>query len=284
MEKMSVSKPVPKKARAEATLTSSSAAMSLKRPQCSSKPEEEEEKDHLTLASPAQTTPMKSQVHPKGHNSVELSEVWKMMDKNPFLRVTDVNKLHDVWFIPISVEITNSSVTTVSILQIVLGPHIKRRTTTTKMNIDDLLRLCYLCDKMQWDMQGFTPVDYDEWLDDKTAVCVKKIGRDDATNRSKLLDFLLNPEHHQHDFTFYPNCLHGNYGIFFRKICYHSYKTGVKEDKLENPSMMKCTAARGKFDYVLEVRLIQLPTGWFTSDDTKIEETEDTTDTQPMDE
>ena len=52
--------------------------------------------------------------------------------------------------------------------------------------------------------------------------------------------------------------------MFFRKICYHSYQTGKKDEhKLENPTMMKCCAARGKFEYVIEARLCAIPDGWF---------------------
>ena len=190
--------------------------------------------------------------------------------------LTDTLTLGDVWVQPTCCVPDRGPIAIVTMKQIVAAPHIKCRDVTTKMSSDDLLRLLYLNMKMQWALQGLTDTEYEEWINEKTAACVKVKGIDESSNRAKLCNYILTEDK---DFTFYPAFLHNNFGIFFRKVCYHSYKTGKKDElKLLNPSMMKCCAARSKFEYVLEARVFMLPDNWFSS---QLEKMEDDTEEVP---
>jgi len=198
--------------------------------------------------------------HPKGHKTAELASVWATMDKQEYLRVTDTLALSDVWSQPKSIVAgVSSNVVSVEMVQIVDAPHIKSRTCTTKMAVDDLLRIMYLNESVQWTIQGPARYSYDEWLADKTAAFIKAHGVDKTSDRAGLCSFILNEDR---EFSFYPQSLK-NVGIFVRKICYHSYKDSGK-DKIANPSMMKCISARGTFDYLFEARLFPLPSEWWS--------------------
>ena len=111
--------------------------------------------------------------HPKGHKSRDLSDVWKTMDNQKFLRTTDTITLGDVWVQPISVEIGKGSYTTVKLLEIVTGVHIKTREAETMMAVDDLLKMLYLGDCLQADFQGLVRVEYDDWLSEKVGEFVR---------------------------------------------------------------------------------------------------------------
>lgn len=221
-------------------------------------------KDLLTATSPlAESETVKKESHPKGHKVRELSEVWQAMDAAGYLRVTDTTMLMDVWSQPKSVEPISNLSANVVFYQIVAAPHFKVREVTCKMSVDDLMKMLYLNDCLQADIQGNTRLGFDEWIAEMTAAFIKKHGVDDSTNRAKVAQFVIgeNP-----DFTFYPTHLH-NCGIFFRKVCYHSYKSKegeMRTSKIINPSMMKCCAVRGKFEYMLEARFFPLPAEWET--------------------
>ena len=237
----------------------------------------EEERNPHTSSQPSKTN---LPSHPKGHKVKLLSEVWKTMDSQSFLHLTDSQTLGDVWVQPVGVEPSTGAYVTVHFKQIVFGYHIKSRIASSKMSSDDLLKMLYLNDCLQWDMQGLIRLGFDDWLNEKSAACVKVKGLDEGSNRAKLCNFIITEDR---DFTFYPQFLKNCCGLFFRKICCHSYKTPVGEhdDKLDNPSMIKCCATRGKFEYVLEARVFPLPDKWFS---TKPEEqaTLEVPATQPM--
>ena len=230
-----------------------------------------EEKNRRTATSqvPPSTTTLtqttltttKTPQHPKGHKVRELAEVWKTMDSQAYLRLTDTLVLNDVWVQPIAAEPANGPFATVTFRQIIDAPHLKMRFATSKMSTDDLLKILYLNDCMQWDMLGSPHVAYGDWLNEKSAVCVKARGLDEGSNRAKLCNYIITEDH---DFTFFPTFLKG-VGIFFRKICYHSYKLGEKVDgeKMVNPAMIKCSSANGKFEYVLEARIFTIPAELF---------------------
>lgn len=198
--------------------------------------------------------------HPKGHKVKNLSEVWKNMDQQDFLHLTDTIPLSDVWVQPMSVEEASGLYTTVSFLQVIAAPHFKARVANAKMSIEDLMKMLYLNDVLQISMQGVEEISYDTWLAEKTAAFIKANGVDDSTNRSKIANFVITADR---GFTFYPAFIR-NVGMFFRKICYHSYKEdGEKVEKVNNPSVIKCVATRGKFEYIIEARLLPLPTEWW---------------------
>ena len=219
----------------------------------------EEERDRRTAVPLSKSnTPN----HPKGHKVKNLKDVWEAMDQNAFLHLCDTLTLGDVWVQPVGVVPSTGGYAMVTFKQLVFGYHIKGREATTKMSTDDLLKMLYLNDCIQWDMQGLMRLSFEDWLNEKSSACVKVKGIDDVSNRAKLANFIICEDR---EFTFYPTFLKSCCGVFFRKICCHSYKTPVGEhdDKLCNPSMIKCCATRGKFEYCLEARVFPLPDGYF---------------------
>ena len=224
---------------------------------------EEERNRRIGSALPL-TAKTDANAHPKGHRVKTCSEVWKSMDSQSFLHLGDTNTLSDVWVMPIAVEPSSSLYVTVTFLEIILAYHVKYREATSKMSTDDLLKILYLNDCLQWDMQGVMRLGYDEWIAEKTASFIKRHGVDDSTNRGKLCHFIVAEDK---EFTFYPSFLKSVNGVFFRKVCVHTYRDTdgeMKKAKISNPSMVKCCASRGKFEYIYEARLIPLPDNWFT--------------------
>jgi len=219
-----------------------------------------EVKNPPTSTHPASETGSKSQTHPKGHRARDLqTEVFDVLDKQEFLRLSDTLALGDFWCYPISVEtIQSANIVFVKFMEIVAGYHIKHREAVHKITTDDLCKICYLNDCIQWDLQGFNRVAYDDWLADKTAKFIKACGVEDAHNRAKVCQYILTEDK---EFTFYPRFLKSTTGIFFRKSCVHTYKK-EGESKIENPLIMKCST-KGKFEYVIEAKIIPLPIDWF---------------------
>ena len=202
--------------------------------------------------------------HPKGHRVTQLQKVWNTMDSKDFLHLTDTLVLNDVWVQPASVEPSRGAYTTAAFREIVAGPNIKQRLADHKVGTEDILKMLYLCVCLQHDMQNVARPDYTDWLNEMTAACVKELGLSQGSNGGSLCDFIIN---NARNFTFYPEALSGRFGIFFRKICYHSYKAQSKEGtesvKFKNMCMIKCGSSKGKFDYIIEARLFSLPDGWF---------------------
>lgn len=193
--------------------------------------------------------------HPKGHRVHSTSEIWTTMDAQPFIRVTDTLLLEDVWFIPLAASCDSKNfIANVTMRQYIIAPHIKERVCITKMTTDDLLKVLYLNDNIQSLMQGVKPLDFDAWKTEKYALCVKKKGIDYSKNEANLCNFILGEDL---GFTFYPRFLKGLFMILFRKTCIHSYKSSQTE-KVSNPSVIKCTAQRGSFEYVIEARIFPL--------------------------
>lgn len=222
-----------------------------------------EEGKNLPISSHPETQEKKA-LHPKGHKAKELKDVWESMDSQAFLHLTDTLTLGDVWVQPMGATPDRGNVAIVTMKQLVNAPHIKHRTTSCKMSCDDLIQMLYLCDCLSWELQNMDHVAFDDWLNIKSAQCVKAKGVDEATNRAKLANFILTQDD---EFTFYPSYLHNNFGIFFRRICYHSYKTDSEVVKINNPGMIKCKATKGQFEYMIEARILPVPTMWF--DDAK---------------
>lgn len=226
-----------------------------------------EERDHRIItrpiSSPIPPTEKTNQMtrHPKGHKVRELNEVWKAMDSQDFLHLSDTLTLGDVWVQPTGIISSKGAFATVSFKQIVAGPHIKSRETSCKISLDDLMKMLYLNDCIQWDLQNMEHLTFDDWMKEKSSICVKAKGMDEGSDRGKLCNFIITEDR---EFTFYPVCLHNRSGIFFRKICYHSYKTETKDEaKIENPSMMKCKGTKGTFEYIIEARIFPLPLSFF---------------------
>lgn len=253
------------------------------------------ESDLLTSSHPQPTQQMSQKTqkkdtppHPKGHKVRPLQEVWNTMDSQEFLRLTDTIVLNDVLVQPRSVEPTTNSYAIVTMEEIVVGPSIKNRIAVTRLAVDDLVKMLYLGDSLAYEFRGEPRPTFDAWISLKTAAFIKANGVDDATNRSKLCNYLLREDP---EFSFFPRCFRTNAGIFFRKICHHSYKdekskSGTDEDKFINPSMMKCVATRGKFEYIIEARIVPLPANYFhqrDEDDQTVGETEEFPESQVMD-
>ena len=262
MEKMHVSSPVAKQPRTAKTpaLSPLRRSESVNLSNSNTLDDMGEEKSRRTAATLHATTssPNLSQDqttrHPRGHKVKTLDEIWKAMDSQDFLRLTDTLALNDVWVQPVAVEeYGKGAVATVRFREIVDAPHIKAREVDCTFMLDDLLKMLYLNDCLQWDMQNEERPSYDDWLKEKSAACVRAKGID--TDRVKLCSFIINEDER---FSFFPEILHGRYGIFFRKICYHSYRSDDKT-KFVNPAMIKCKAAKGSFEYIIEARVFPLP-------------------------
>lgn len=286
MEKMSVLKPAQKKPNVSNPQNQDSAHPQsfLTRAETVSltpKPEDtmEEEKDLLTTTSSKQgrkiavpkpateSASERASSHPKGHKVHTLSEVWGSMDTKAFYRPTDTLTLMDVWFQPMQAEFDRGDVANVTMNQFVIGPHIKYRSKVVKMSCEDLLKCLYLGETIQWQLQGVPKASYDVWLNEKSAACVRAKGISESTNHAKLVNFILTEDH---SYTFYPSCLKGLFGIFFRKICYHSYKDdGEKKEKIWNPTMIKCCGAKS-FEYILEACIMPLPDNWLSDSSTDL--------------
>ena len=143
----------------------------------------------------------------------------------------------------------------------VAGPHIKFRDASCKMSLDDLTKMLYLNDCIQWDLQNLEHLSFEDWMKEKSSICVKAKGMEEGSDRAKLCHFIITEDR---EFSFYPSFLQSCNGIFFRKICYHSYKNGEDTLKINNPSMMKCKGTKGTFEYIIEARVFPLPEEWFT--------------------
>ena len=238
----------------------------------------EEVKNGAATSAPPSTTEKKKPNHPKGHRVRDLEEdIWKVMDAQSFLHLTDTTNLGDVWVQPVGVEPSTTMYTTVHFEQIVAGPHIKRRFTATKMALDDLLHMLHLNDCLIRDLQRIERESFDDWIADKTASFIKQNGVADSTNRAKLCDYIIREDR---EFSFCPHarkdcsCLQ-DCAFFFRKVSYHSYKTkDEKPEKFNNPSMVKCCASRGTFEYMIEARLFPLPESWWDRDTKKVTDTQ----------
>ena len=208
---------------------------------------------------PDSTDSTKKQRHPKGHKVRDLSEVWKSLDDESYLRLTDTLVLGDVWFLPIKVEPLTTLSCNVTFLELVDSVHMKVRKATHKMSVDDICKVLYLKDRVCWTLQGQDWLTFEDWLSENTANFIKANGVGESTNRAKLCDYLLNEDHISH-FTFsvpsVENCL-----MFFRKTCVHSYKSENTE-KVDNPAMIKCKASKSDFEYIFEFRLIPVPVEW----------------------
>lgn len=222
-----------------------------------------EAKDHRTVSPLTQTTkemkiPSQTPTHPKGHKVRNVCDVWTNMDSQSFLHLSDTLTLGDVWIQPISAAPERGAFVSVLMKQILYAPHIKSREATTKMSTDDLLKMLYMCDCTLWKLDGAPVIAFEEWLNEKTAMCVKVKGIEEGSDRTKLCNFILCDDP---SFKFTSTVGGGRFSVWFRKICYHSYKQseeGVSE-KIINPSMIKCTATKGSFEYILEARLLEFP-------------------------
>lgn len=204
----------------------------------------------------------KRETHPKGHRVHTTAEVWASMDNQPFLRVSDTALLNDVWCIPTSVESSTSLYANVQLLQILVAPNMKTRYVQTKMAIDDVMKMLYLTDLTFWRMQGAEVLSYEDWINDKTSVCIKAKGVSVGSNRAELCNFIISEDP---NFSFVPAFLNGTVAMCFRKITYHSYKFAVPGAglKYKNPGMEKSTGSKSKFDYIIEARLLPVPEGIF---------------------
>lgn len=273
MEKTSLSKPVMKKPRTPVKPNPTTLQKCESVDLSSSDVTEGEERNRRMASPQTSSTPQLSiamkddqeMKHPRGHKVRKLSEVWKVMDAQDFLRLTDSLTLGDIWVQPTGVVSSRGAYATISFKQIVAAPHIKFRDATCKLSLDDLIKMLYLNDCIHWDLQNMEHLSFEDWMKEKSSVCVKAKGMEQGTDRATLCHFIITEDR---DFDFYPAYLHGRSGIFFRKICYHSYNVdGEQENKLENPSMIKCKGTKGTFEYIIEARIFPLPYEWFDAAD-----------------
>lgn len=235
-------------------------------------PSTKEEVRNTPTTTPQSAAEKPKKTHPKGHRVRNLEEdIWKVMDGQSFLHLTDSGNLGDVWVMPTGVEATTTMYANVTFDEVVFGPHIKYRSAITKMAVDDVLRMLHLNDNFQNNIQGGEPISFDDWIAEKTASYIKQHGVNDSTNRSILANYVIQEDR---EFNFAPNFLK-NCAVFFRKTTYHSYKTkDEKAVKFINPSMVKCCATRGSFEYMIEARLFPIPDKWWDREPSAAPETQ----------
>lgn len=249
------------------------------------------EKGHLLLSThptPDQTSSTTTEqsaeqaqpTHPKGHKSRSIDQVWDMMnpEKNKnFLRLTDTPALYDVWVQPKVVTRSSSLYLEVTFCQIIAAPHMHYRDVKYQVSADDLLKMFYLADQLQWAAVNAKKQSFDDWLTVKVNKRNSAHGLEGSEDRALLAEFVFNEDD---SFSLYPVAACTSLTVFFRKICYHSYKlptSSEKITKINNPSMIKCHAVRGKFEYMYEARILSVPDEW------KADEEEEAPSTLPMD-
>lgn len=269
MEKMSVSKPVMKRPRQVVKVPPTVIKKELEPKVIACQSQEEEnpgrtgtlqEAGEMTTEASTSMTVTSRQAHPKWHKVKYCKDVWQNMDKQTYLRAVDTILLNDVWVQPTAVTIETANVVTVELRQVVYAYHIKRRDAKTKLFVDDLMKMLYLADSLRYDLNGNERVSYEDWLNEKLSEFLEKEGTTSFDgNNSKVAKFILEEDH---NFTLYP-CVGGKMGIFFRKIYVHSYKESGSELKMNNPSVVKCHTMKGDGEYILEARILALPSEWF---------------------
>lgn len=214
------------------------------------------------------TTTTKRARHPKGHKVQNLQDVWNAMDKRKYLSLSDTTTLSDVWIQPRMVESEEGEIANVSFTEIIVAPYIKTREATTKISTSDLLKMLYQACCIVSDLNGELRMGFEEWSNEALVKCTKEKGKSDITP-GELCQYLLTEDS---EFTFYPKKLNDACGIFFRKICYHSYKDeehkGEEGAKWKNPAMIKCQAnsSSSSFEYILEASLKLIPPEWRSDD------------------
>lgn len=207
--------------------------------------------------------------HPRGHKVESLYEIWRLMDAQPYVRLTDTwSSLWDVWLQPISIESEVTATTImVQFLEIVYGVHIKYRTASHQISCEDFAKMCYVKDRIGIYMSSMTnDISFDDWVAAHQEAFKKINGRDPASD-GEFCQFLLTTMDNEESkkltgigWNNIPGVV--NCGIFIRKSCCHSYKTKGGEKKFDNISMMKCSSVKGAFDYVIEGRLFVMPHDW----------------------
>jgi len=203
----------------------------------------------------------KAPSHPLGHKVHALQEVWDLMDQKDFLRLTDTPALFDVWVQPLQVlDPKGAPYVTVLFNEVVAGPEMKIRQANTKIAADELLLILYLCDKLRLICEGKPFPEYGAWKNAKTSAFVAVHGVEDSAKGGLIADFILTE-----DETFNFVLANSMMGLFVRKTCYHAYSEEGGEEVLShviNPSMMKCKAKKGTFEYVYEARYLPMPNEW----------------------
>lgn len=200
--------------------------------------------------------------HPKGHRVINLPELYASIDKSDFLKYTDSYQMQDMWYQPkcIDMEGKMGLWVTSTFFEMIAAPNIKTREITVKSSCDDILKMCYLADKIRAEAIAHPTVNFDTWYSIKVAAYIKASGDvENAQVQAVVANFILTADP---DFTFdLPNSC--NVSIFFRKMGYHSYSTGVKgEKKVVNPNVLKSKSPKGKMDHVIEARLFLKPVEW----------------------
>lgn len=207
----------------------------------------------------AGTSTVSSPKHPKGHKVRTLESVWKLMNAQDFLRLTDSYALGDVLVQPIEVlEPTAAPYVSVRFMELINAPNLKTREHVAKTSSDDLLKLLYLNDCIQASMRGEGELDYEVWYQTKTENFVARYGPAKLGDNGALCNFIIKDDP---SFSFKPPMVK-NVEIYFRKICYHSYTAPASVAKAHNPSVIKCISPNKKFEYVWEARMLPIPHAW----------------------
>lgn len=200
--------------------------------------------------------------HPNGHKIFSLQEIWIEMDKQDFLRLTDSWKMQATWCLPIFIRPKNDSESYLEVftLEVIIAPNIKFRYDSSHvMSTIEFMKVLYLTAMTFFDIDGKERVAYDEWVQGKIEKAKKDGIPEEQLNAIRFINYLIYEDDEMRGFIYGGDEQTINFGIFFRKSCYHRYcedeRDCFADEPFTNPSMIKCESKKSTFEYIFEVAI-----------------------------
>ena len=220
-----------------------------------------------------------------GRISENISTIWQTLDANPYLAFTGKFALRDVSIQPCKITGGADNGLETICKQIVTGETILTREVNIKIHCLDLLRMLYLAEKYNRALMGIEAVTYTAWYNEKKEAYKTKNAGYDHASEGELCQFMLT----ENNPSFFPPCLGGQFGLFFRKISVSDYVNDCSVEKcvdknattqFENPSIITSKPKNASFEHMIEAKIIFFPVGWITAEVSSSEE--DLPPTQPL--
>ena len=188
--------------------------------------------------------------HPLGHKVKQLVDILVNCRKNKFLPMGDSVYGSDVWYQPrevVSVEEKGGLL--VSFEEFINGDEVCHFNQNYLIYPDDLLKMIYLCERADNVYYNIESDSFDLWLVHKCSDLMSVDKTLDMNDHGKIAKLLLEKKKEN---TFVIG--RGSFmECYFQKRCKHKYQ-GCDE-KFANPNVVACKALKGKFEYVIELRL-----------------------------
>lgn len=192
-----------------------------------------------------------------GHKTRKMDDVLSSCHKSKYLPLADGINTSNVYFQPIEVVEAKKSWVDVKMREYFLGggliesdePH------TYSMEADDLLRMLYLAEMITFDEAGIQRCTLEQWILDNFSKILEEDSHADYSDRGRIATYALK------------HCEYLKFGVFknlecfFQKKCIYDF-TEVGDNVIlhgENLMGIKTKSARGKFEYMIEVRIIASP-------------------------